>query len=228
MRGRRRCRSPSRPPIHRLHDGDGDDHDRRQPGHALDHLGLAGPHRLRDGAGPRAARRVTPRAGDASPTSLARAPSSAAGTKTLSVTFTPTDTTDYTTATATTTITVAPGHSRDHLESTGADHLRHGAGRVAARRLGQCAGELRLHPGGGTVLGAGSQTLSVTFTPTDTIDYTTATATTTITVDAGHANDHLELAGADRLRDEAGRGAARRHRRPCRGPSSTPPPPAPS
>ena len=35
----------------------------------------------------------------------------------------------------------------------------------------------------GTVLAAGAaQTLSVTFTPTDATDYTTATATTTITV----------------------------------------------
>ena len=34
----------------------------------------------------------------------------------------------------------------------------------------------------GTVLGAGTDTLSVTFTPTDTTDYTTATTTTTIAV----------------------------------------------
>ena len=37
-------------------------------------------------------------------------------------------------------------------------------------------------PAAGTVLDAGSQTLSVTFTPTDTTDYTTATATATINV----------------------------------------------
>jgi hypothetical protein len=37
-------------------------------------------------------------------------------------------------------------------------------------------------PAAGTVLGAGTQTLNVTFTPTDTTDYTTATATTTLTV----------------------------------------------
>ena len=41
-------------------------------------------------------------------------------------------------------------------------------------------------PAAGTILGAGSHTLSVTFTPSDTIDYTTATATTTITVMRGH------------------------------------------
>src|SRR5262249_56629853 len=35
----------------------------------------------------------------------------------------------------------------------------------------------------GTVLGAGTQTLSVTFTPSDTTDYNTATATVTLIVD---------------------------------------------
>jgi len=39
-------------------------------------------------------------------------------------------------------------------------------------------------PVSGTVLGAGSQTLSVTFTPTDTTDYNTATATVTLVVTA--------------------------------------------
>ena len=45
-------------------------------------------------------------------------------------------------------------------------------------------------PVSGTVLGAGSQTLSVSFTPTDTTDYNTATATVTLTVTgAGAAAD---------------------------------------
>src|SRR5208283_3513011 len=39
-------------------------------------------------------------------------------------------------------------------------------------------------PVSGTVLGAGSQTLSVTFTPTDATDYNTATATVTLVVTA--------------------------------------------
>lgn len=40
-------------------------------------------------------------------------------------------------------------------------------------------------PAAGTVLGTGKQTLNVTFTPTDTTDYTTATASVTITVIPG-------------------------------------------
>ena len=53
-----------------------------------------------------------------------------------------------------------------------------------ARRHRLGARHLHLHPGAGTVLTAQSgQTLSVSFTPTDTTDYTTATATTTINVE---------------------------------------------
>jgi RHS repeat-associated protein len=44
------------------------------------------------------------------------------------------------------------------------------------------AGGFVYTPSGGTVLSAGSQTLSVTFTPTDTTDYNTATSTVTLTV----------------------------------------------
>jgi len=44
------------------------------------------------------------------------------------------------------------------------------------------AGTFVYTPAAGTVLKAGSQTLSVTFTPTDTADYATTTATVTLTV----------------------------------------------
>jgi Bacterial Ig-like domain (group 3)/MBG domain (YGX type)/Putative Ig domain len=43
-------------------------------------------------------------------------------------------------------------------------------------------GAFAYSPSAGTVLGAGTQTLSVTFTPTDTVDYTTATQTVQLTV----------------------------------------------
>jgi hypothetical protein len=55
-------------------------------------------------------------------------------------------------------------------------------------------------PAAGTVLGAGSQTLSVTFTPTDGVDYTTATATVTLTVNKANltvtANNASRVYGA--------------------------------
>lgn len=47
---------------------------------------------------------------------------------------------------------------------------------------GGVAGSFAYTPASGTVLGAGKQTLSVTFTPTDTADYNTGTATVTLTV----------------------------------------------
>ncbi len=47
---------------------------------------------------------------------------------------------------------------------------------------GGLAGTFSYTPAAGTVLAAGSQTLSVTFTPTDTVDYATQTATVTLVV----------------------------------------------
>ena len=105
--------------------------------------------------------------------------------QTLSVTFTPTDTADYTTATATATIDGDAGDACDHLGQSGEHRVWHGAVRDAARRHGERAGDLRLLAVRRTVLGAGTTALSVTFTPTDTTDYATATATTTIDVDDG-------------------------------------------
>jgi hypothetical protein len=47
---------------------------------------------------------------------------------------------------------------------------------------GGVAGTFTYTPAAGTILAAGSQTLSVTFTPTDTVDYATQTATVTLVV----------------------------------------------
>ena len=104
--------------------------------------------------------------------------------QTLSVTFTPTDAANYTTATATVTITVSQGDAGDHLADAGGDHLRDGAECDAAERdAASVPGTFVYTPAAGTVLNAGvAQTLSVTFTPTDAANYTTATATVTITV----------------------------------------------
>ena len=50
------------------------------------------------------------------------------------------------------------------------------------------AGTFAYTPAAGTVLTAGSQTLTVNFTPTDTVDYTTATATVTFNVNKAAAS----------------------------------------
>ena len=73
------------------------------------------------------------------------------------MTFTPTDTTDYTTATATVTHRRDAGDADDHLGEPGEHHLRHGADRDAARRDGERAGDLRLLAGGGHGAGRGDR-----------------------------------------------------------------------
>ena len=100
------------------------------------------------------------------------------------MTFTPTDAANYTTATTTVSINVLKATPTITLVDAGGHHLRHGAERDAAERDRQRPGHVRLHRRSlGTVLNAGrGQTLSVTFTPTDAANYTTATKTVTITV----------------------------------------------
>ena len=68
-------------------------------------------------------------------------------------------------------------------------------------------------PVAGTVLNAGAgQTLSVTFTPTDAANFTTATKTVVDQRAEGDAGDHLGDAGGHHLRHGAERDAAERDR----------------
>ena len=61
---------------------------------------------------------------------------------------------------------------------------------------GSVAGTFTYTPAAGTVLAVGNnQTLSVSFTPTDTTDYTSATATVTINVTRGHHVGDVPQAG---------------------------------
>jgi hypothetical protein len=104
------------------------------------------------------------------------------GAQTLSVTLTPTDTTDYNPATATVTLTV----NRAVLSLTWASPapIAYGTALSATQldATSSVGGTFAYTPAPGTVLTAGSQTLSVTFTPTDTTDYSTTTDTVTLTV----------------------------------------------
>ncbi len=113
--------------------------------------------------------------------------------QTLSVTFTPTDTTDYTTVTQTTTIVVNPATPTmswptpaaiTYGTALGGTQLDASASWTVGGALASVAGTCVYTPAAGTVLKANTQpqTLSVTFTPTDTTDYTTVTQTTTIVV----------------------------------------------
>jgi len=106
----------------------------------------------------------------------------AAGSQTLSVTFTPTNSTDYTAATATVTLIVnkiAPTITWATPAAITYGTALSGTQLDASATVG---GTFVYSPASGTVLAAGSQTLSVTFTPTNTTDYATATKTVTLTV----------------------------------------------
>jgi hypothetical protein len=105
--------------------------------------------------------------------------------QTLSTTFTPTDSTNYTTAAksvlinvskATPVITWAPPAPITYGGALGNGQLNASA---------NTPGRFVYTPPAGAVLGVGNgQTLSVAFTPTDAADYTTASASTTINVNA--------------------------------------------
>ena len=106
----------------------------------------------------------------------------AAGTDTLSVTFTPTDTTNYTTATKTVTLTVT--QAAPVITWTNPASIIYGT-TLSATQLNataSVAGSFAYSPAAGSIPAAGTDTLSVTFTPTDTTNYTTATKTVQITV----------------------------------------------
>jgi hypothetical protein len=106
-----------------------------------------------------------------------------AGQQTLSVTFTPTDTADYTTATATVALTVNKATSSVTTWPT-ASSITYGQTLASSTLSGGAS-----TPAGSfafttptTVPGAGTASQSVTFTPTDTTDYSTLTGTASVTV----------------------------------------------
>ena len=97
--------------------------------------------------------------------------------QTLSVAFTPTDTTDYATTRATATINVLQASST--ITWSNPANIVYGTPLSGSQldATANVAGTFAYTPALGMVLKAGnSQTLNVTFTPTDTTDYTAALA----------------------------------------------------
>ncbi len=107
-----------------------------------------------------------------------------AGPQTLSVTFTPDDSVNYTSATKTVSLTVNKQTPVINWATPAA--ITYGtaldATQLNATAVGSLPGTFAYTPAAGTVLGAGSKTLSVTFTPTDSVNYASATASVSITV----------------------------------------------
>jgi len=105
-----------------------------------------------------------------------------AGTDTLSVTFTPTDTSNYTTATATVQLIVS--QATPTITWATPAGITYGTVLSGAQlnATTPVAGSFVYAPAAGSVLSAGTDSLTVTFTPTDTVNYTTATKTVQLTV----------------------------------------------
>ncbi|MBM3835981.1 MAG: hypothetical protein FJ403_22495, partial [Verrucomicrobia bacterium] len=114
-----------------------------------------------------------------------------AGSQTLNVTFTPNDTAAYDNATATATITVnkaTPTLSWSNPSDIGYGTALSGTQLNAAANASgsSVSGTYAYSPQSGTVLNIGNnQTLSVTFTPTDTANYNSATSSAVINVVKG-------------------------------------------
>jgi hypothetical protein len=106
----------------------------------------------------------------------------AAGSQPLSVTFTPTDTADFTNATANATIVVNKATPTITWANPAAITFGTALSATQLDATASTAGTFAYVPAAGTVLAAGSQSLAVTFTPTDAADFNNATANATLVV----------------------------------------------
>ena len=120
------------------------------------------------------------------PGTFAYAPASGtvltAGLQTLSVTFTPTDTVHYTSAQAQVSITVNKVTPVITWAAPAAITYGTALSVTQLNATSNLAGTLLYTPTTGSVLNAGLQNLSVSFTPSDVVDYNTATASVSLTV----------------------------------------------
>ena len=106
----------------------------------------------------------------------------AVGTQTLSAVFTPTDTKTYSSATATVQLSV--GQTAPVITWPTPAPVTSGTplGAAQLNATANVAGAFVYSPAAGTVPAAGTQTLSTTFTPTDSTDYAVATAQVSLVV----------------------------------------------
>jgi hypothetical protein len=116
------------------------------------------------------------------------------GAQTLTTTFTPTDTTTYSTATASVQLTVS--QASPVITWPAPAPIAQGTALSAAQldATTNVPGTFSYNPAAGTLPGMGIQTLTVTFSPSNTTNYTTAKASNSLTVLPVSAGD---LDGAD-------------------------------
>jgi sugar lactone lactonase YvrE len=110
-----------------------------------------------------------------------------AGVHTLSVLFTPNDTTDYTTASASVSINVKPAVPTLTWVVPAAITYGTPLSTLQLNATASVPGTFVYTPSLGAVLTPGTQPLTVVFTPTDSTDYTTATTTVPLTVNKAAA-----------------------------------------
>jgi hypothetical protein len=124
------------------------------------------------------------------------------GTQTLSATFTPTDTKNYSAATASVQLSV----NKAAPSITWATPAPITAGTaLSATQLdatASIAGSFMYSPVAGTVLAAGTQQLTAVFSPTDTTDYSSATAHASLTVTSTSPSNHAHSGGLWRSHDQ--------------------------
>jgi len=106
----------------------------------------------------------------------------AAGVRTLNVTFTPTDTTNYTTATGSATLNVTK--ATPVITWASPTNITYGTALSGTQNNASAnvAGAFVYNKTNGTILPAGVNVLGVTFTPTDSTNYTNVTASATLNV----------------------------------------------
>ncbi len=104
------------------------------------------------------------------------------GVTTLMTTFTPTDTQDYTTAVATTTLTVTPASPAISWPQPGAIVYGTPLGDAQLNAVSDAAGSFTYSPASGTILPAGTATLTASFTPQSAGNYRNAQASAKLVV----------------------------------------------
>jgi hypothetical protein len=105
-----------------------------------------------------------------------------AGSHTITTTFTPTDTADYTSAPASVTVTVTQATPAITWATPVAITYGTALGAAQLNASSPVGGSFSYSPAAGTVLAPGLNIITATFTPNDTADYTSATATVMLTV----------------------------------------------
>jgi len=117
-----------------------------------------------------------------------------AGTQTLTTTFTPTDSANYSDATASVKLTVKK--TALTISWAAPAPISYGTALSAAQldATSTASGTFVYSPAEGTVLSVGNHTLSVTFTPSNPANYTTATATATVTLKVNKATPAISWA----------------------------------